>query len=72
MQDLKVKVTSQAALIYSSISLVLAFLFLLVTFLTGENYTPVARIGGMVWVFILSMIITMPIIISAVNKKVMG
>ncbi|WP_258358470.1 hypothetical protein [Moorella sulfitireducens (nom. illeg.)] len=72
MQDLEAKAARQAAIIYTVISLVLALLFLIITFLDGKPYTVVARIGGMIWVFILAMIITMPIIIPYVKKKVLG
>ncbi|RJQ31290.1 MAG: hypothetical protein C4589_01945 [Peptococcaceae bacterium] len=58
-----------SALIYTSISLAIAVIFLLATFTTGFFYPPVARLGGAVWVFILSMIITMPLVIPYVKKK---
>ncbi|WP_406676797.1 hypothetical protein [Moorella sp. ACPs] len=72
MQDLEAKAARQAAIIYTGISLALALLFLVITFLDGRAYTAVARIGGTIWVFILTMIITMPIIIPYVKKKVLG
>ncbi|WP_338823795.1 hypothetical protein MHOCP_19700 [Moorella humiferrea] len=72
MQDLEAKTAKQAAIIYTGISLALALLFLFITFLDGRSYTVVARIGGTIWVFILTMIITMPIVIPYVKKKVMG
>ncbi|MGI6284763.1 hypothetical protein SEF58_02970 [Neomoorella humiferrea] len=72
MQDLEAKAAKQAAIIYTGISLALALLFLFITFLDGRSYTVVARIGGTIWVFILTMIITMPIVIPYVKKKVMG
>ncbi|RKO66231.1 hypothetical protein [Desulfofundulus salinus] len=59
----------KSLLIYTGISLTAALLFLLATYATGISYPPVARIGGAVWVFILSMIITMPIVISHMNKR---
>lgn len=58
-----------SVLIYTSLSLALVTVFLLVTLLNGEEYTLVARIGGMVWVFVLSMIITMPVVIPKVKDK---
>ncbi|WP_027355551.1 hypothetical protein [Desulfofundulus thermocisternus] len=61
--------TRVSAWIYTGISLAAAFLFLLATYATGISYPAVARIGGAVWVFILSMIITMPVVISHVNKR---
>ena len=56
-----------SALIYTGISFLAAGLFLAAT-LTG-HYTAVERIGGMTWVFILSMIILMPIVTPLVKKK---
>ena len=58
-----------SALIYTAISLTAAALFLLATFATGTAYPPVVRVGGAVWVFILSMIITMPLVIPRLNKR---
>ncbi|RJQ30777.1 MAG: hypothetical protein C4589_02570 [Peptococcaceae bacterium] len=58
-----------SALIYIGISLAVAAIFLLATFATGFFYPPVARLGGAGWVFILSMIITMPLVIPYVKKK---
>jgi hypothetical protein len=49
------------------ISLVAAGLFVVGT-LAGE-YTLVERIGGAGWVFLLSMLILMPIIMPVVKKK---
>lgn len=72
MQDLETKAAKQAAIIYTGISLALALLFLFITFLDGRSYTVVARIGGTIWVFILSMIITMPLVIPYVKKRVIG
>jgi len=57
-----------SAVIYTGISVLMAGLFLLGT-LAGE-YTLVERIGGAVWVFVLSMIILMPIITPLVKKRV--
>jgi Cu+-exporting ATPase len=48
-----------SAAVYTALSLVLAGAFFMVTLLTGD-YSWVARIGGAIWVFGLSMIITMP------------
>ncbi|MBE3581940.1 MAG: hypothetical protein IMW96_09990 [Thermoanaerobacteraceae bacterium] len=57
------------ALLYTGISLVAALLFLLLTYAAGKAYTPVARYGGAAWVFILTMIITMPLVIPWVQKR---
>lgn len=61
-------VTQKSALIYIPISLGTALLFLLAATLTG-NYPLVARIGGTVWVALLSLIVSMPIVISRVKKQ---
>ena len=45
-----------AMLIYTTLSLVVAFFFLIMTLVNGNTYSIVARVGGMIWVFILSMI----------------
>lgn len=63
------KVLAQkSAMIYIPISLGMALLFLLATTLRG-NYPVVARIGGSVWVGLLSLIVSMPIIISRTKKR---
>jgi hypothetical protein len=56
-----------SALIYTPISLVAAGIFFAITVI--GDYAWVARIGGAAWVFLLSMIITMPLVTSAVKKK---
>ncbi|KKM11287.1 hypothetical protein SY88_09475 [Clostridiales bacterium PH28_bin88] len=60
------KAARASAAVYTGLSLVLVAIFLLLT--PGQEYTPVARYGGAVWVFILSMIIFMPIVIPYVKK----
>lgn len=67
--SIEARAARRGAFIYTSISLGISLLFLLATLLNGQNYTPVARLGGMVWVFILSMIISMPMVIPAVKKR---
>jgi hypothetical protein len=44
-----------------------AGLFIVATL--GGNYTTVDRFGGAAWVFLLSMIILMPVIIPLVRKR---
>ncbi|HZP26890.1 MAG TPA: hypothetical protein VFB90_07575 [Dehalococcoidia bacterium] len=57
-----------AALVYTSLSLLAALAFLLVTLLSGD-YTWVARIGGSLWVFGLCMIILMPTVTPWLKKR---
>ena len=62
-------IAQKSAWIYLPISLGAALLFLLVASLTG-NYPLVARMGGTLWVGLLSLIVSMPIVISRVKKQV--
>ena len=62
-------VAQTSARIYLRISVGAALLFLLVASLTG-NYPFVARLGGTLWVGLLSLIVSMPIVISRVKKQV--
>lgn len=55
-----------SAVIYTGISAALAFAFWLATGDTAK-YTAVARYGGAVWVFLLSMIVTMPLVTGRVR-----
>ena len=66
-EQVEKQVAQKSAFIYVPISLGLALLFLLVSTLTGD-YPVVARLGGTVWVALLSLIVTMPIVISKVKK----
>lgn len=56
-----------SALIYAGISLIASMLFFGVT-LRGE-YSWVARLGGAIWVFLLTMIVLMPVVIPLVKRK---
>jgi len=51
----------RSALVYTGISLLLALVFLSTATVVG-GYNAVARIGGATWVFMLSMIVTMPLV----------
>jgi hypothetical protein len=59
----------RSAWIYLPISLGAALLFLLAASLVGD-YPPVARIGGTVWVGLLSLIVSMPIVTAWVKHQV--
>ncbi len=63
--DRKIGVTS--ASLYSAISLTTSVLFLLIASWRG-GYTDVARFGGAGWVLLLSFIVTMPLVTSAVKR----
>lgn len=64
---MKANLSLVSAIIYTGLSLLAATLFLAITW-AGE-YGWVARIGGAVWVFLLSMIVLMPIVIPLIKKK---
>jgi hypothetical protein len=59
-----------SALIYTGISLAACAVFLLATF--AGSYTAVERVGGTVWIFILSMIILMPIVTPRMKRRIGG
>jgi hypothetical protein len=54
---------------YTGVSLALAAAFYAAASLIG-SYTEVSRIGGSVWVFLLSMIVSMPLVTSAVKARI--
>ena len=56
-----------SVIIYLGIAILLSILFFVGTF-TG-NYTLIERIGGSFWVFLLSTIILMPIVIPWIKRK---
>jgi hypothetical protein len=66
-EQVEKQVAQKSALIYIPISLGLALLFLLVSTFTGD-YPLMARVGGTVWVALLSLIVSMPVVISKVKK----
>ncbi len=61
-------VARRSALIYLPIALGAALLFLLAASLTGD-YPLVARIGGTIWVGLLSLIVAMPIVTARVKTR---
>lgn len=69
--QVEVQVAQKSALIYLPISLGAALLFLLAASLTG-NYPAVAKFGGMVWVGLLSLIVSMPLVTARVKRHLRG
>jgi hypothetical protein len=67
-EQVEKQVAQKSALIYIPISLGSALLFLFVSTFIGD-YPIVARIGGTVWVGLLSLIVSMPVVISKVKKS---
>lgn len=62
------EVARRSALIYLPISLGLALAFLLAASLAGD-YPLVAKVGGTIWVGLLSLIVSMPVVISRMKKN---
>lgn len=56
-----------SALIYLSIALIVAGTFLGLT--SVGDYTWVARLGGATWVFVLTNVVLMPLVIPAVQRR---
>ncbi len=66
--DLERKIGITSAAIYSAISITASVLFVLIASWRG-GYTEVARFGGAAWVLLLSFIVTMPLVTSAVKRR---
>ena len=62
------EVARRSMMIYLPISVGAALVFLLAASLIG-GYPLVARIGGAVWVGLLSLIVSMPVVTSRVKKQ---
>ncbi len=67
-EQVEKQVARRSALIYIPVSVGAALLFLLSASLLG-NYPLVAKIGGMVWMGLLSLIVSMPIVTSRVKRQ---
>jgi len=67
-EQVRTEVARQSALIYLPIALGAALLFLLAASLVGD-YPLVAKIGGAVWVGLLSLIVSMPIVTARVKRQ---
>ena len=67
-EQMEKEVARSSAMIYLPISLGIALLFFLAATVVG-GYTPVAKTGGMVWVGLLSLIVSMPIVISRIKRR---
>ena len=70
-EQVEKEVARSGALIYLPIAFGAALLFWLAASLTGD-YPLVARMGGTVWVWLLSMIVAMPIVTARVKRQVRG
>lgn len=69
-EQVEKEVARKSAFIYLPIALGVALLFWLAASL--GDYPLVARIGGTIWVWLLSMIVTMPIVTARVKRQLRG
>jgi hypothetical protein len=67
-EQVEKEMARRAALIYLPISIGAALLFLLAASVF-DDYATVARVGGMIWVGLLSLIVSMPIVTARVKKQ---
>ena len=63
------EIARRSAGIYLPISITAALLFLIAASVTGD-YPTVARAGGAVWVGMLSLIVSMPLVTARVKKRI--
>jgi O-antigen/teichoic acid export membrane protein len=68
MSRLEQRIGRLSVLIYTGLSVIAALLFLLLARWTGQA-PPLAIVGGTVWVFILSMIVSMPLVTGWVKQR---
>lgn len=66
MEQAERNIRRRSAITYTVVSLAIALIFLVAATLGG--YDAVARFGGAIWVFMLSMIVTMPLITSRLKR----
>ncbi len=63
------EITRRSLSIYLPISFTAALLFLIAASVSGD-YPTVARAGGAVWVGVLSLIVSMPLVTARVKKRI--
>ena len=70
-QQVEKEVARKSAMIYLPIAIGAALLFFLSASLAG-SYPTVAKVGGAVWVGLLSLIVAMPIVTANVKRQFKG
>ena len=70
-EQVEKEVARRSALIYLPVAIGAALLFLLAASL-GGNYPLVAKIGGALWVGLLSLIVAMPVVTARVKNQWSG
>ena len=68
-EEVERDVARRSAMVYLPIAVGVALLFLLAASVFGD-YPLVAKIGGMVWVGLLSLIVSMPLVTARVKKQI--
>ncbi|MDO9066432.1 MAG: hypothetical protein Q7U96_05045 [Chloroflexota bacterium] len=71
MEQLERRVAARSAVAYMTISLTASLAFLSAATLAG-TYNDVGRFGGAVWVFLLTIIVSMPLVTSWFKKRHRG
>ncbi len=67
-EQIEREVARRSAFIYFPITIGAAMIFFLAASLVG-GYPAVAKIGGMIWVGLLSLIVSMPLVTSRMKKQ---
>jgi hypothetical protein len=70
-EQTEIEIARRSALIYVPISLGVALLFLLMASLTSDHPL-MARLGGTVWVGLLSLIVSMPLVTARIKRQLRG
>ena len=70
-ETLDKEIAHKSALVYLAITSAAALVFFLSSSLIG-NYALVAKVGGAVWVSLLTLIVSMPLVTSSFKKKLKG
>ncbi|MFZ3079585.1 MAG: hypothetical protein ACYC6K_00610 [Bellilinea sp.] len=70
-EKLDQKIARKSAIVYLAITAIMALLFFVVTGLMG-TYPMVARIGGVMWISLLTLIVSMPLVITSMKKRIKG
>lgn len=65
------EIARKSANVYLAITFLMAALFFTAASLMG-TYPLVARIGGVIWVSLLTLIVSMPLVISATKMRLKG
>ena len=68
-EQIEKQVARRSAMIYLPLALGIAGLYLVAASL--GDYPPVAKLGGTVWVGLLSLIVTMPLVTARVKKQLL-